>query len=1047
MRVLSSVSATVRRRAMDRADRSVAGNRSACGPGPAARLAAVALTALAMTGQSTEIEVLYQGRGLDAWDTGRDAGRLAREFVQSSLGPAPGPPPALLWRFVPRNVRFNDIFLRRPVRRDFTVVRLRVRNAGRPLTLALKVGDAKSAEWTANRVRLGPESGWTWIEFPRKAWRVAPWSNDPDGVLNFPLRYLTVIAFDVKPGEEYSLLISRLEIERPDPARAEVRAVHLPREARAGQKVSGTIEFRLDRPCRGGEAALAFALGTGERFRLPLEVPAPLEALPAREWTAARLRNGRVPVFAPGGTYTVILRLGDARVQLAGRMLGDDEGVTDMTIQPRTPGKLSARVKPWHGVPTLFLNGRPHPGMAYAAYRPGVKVFREFAEAGVDLFSFSATPTEAGYGLSKTAWLAPDKFDFSQLDRRALMVLEADPEAFFFPRLYLHAPTWWSEKHPDDIVLYDPGDGKPVPFIHSGGKPAPSWASDAWRRDTAEGLRRLIAHVRASPYSDRVIGYHLASGTTEEWMMWGANENQWVDYSPVNTARFRKWLRRKYRTVKRLRRAWDDPAVAFETAAVPAKARRSAAGLGALRLLPREQPVVDYYLYNSELVADTIAYFARVVKKAAGDDRIVGVFYGYLLQLCGEQRQQNAGHLALDKVLNCPDVDFLCSPTSYAFRQPGGEGTSHFMSLLGSVKLHGKLWFDENDIRTSLSPGAAGGWGKPADLAGDILQQDKELANVLANGAAQWWFDVGGNRYDAPELMRRLAGYVRNARTVLDLDRSPVDQVAFVVDEDSLTHLRVADPLGRWLLVGQVPALRRLGAPVGDYLAADLERIGNRRLFIFPTSLAPSPAQRRAVDALKCDGRVLVFLYLPGVYRNGRIETDAMESFTGIQLGLLRTPRELRVTIRETDDPLVAGLAGQTYGPKHKTLPVGFADDPAAVVLGSLPDGRPGLVVRRYPDWTAVYSAVPLLPVALLRNLARAAGVHTYIDTPDVVWAGRDLVAVSVRDAGPRTVRLPRTCDVRDLYTGRTLAAGVREFRAEFAEKSTRVFILTDGNK
>lgn len=140
-----------------------------------------------------------------------------------------------------------------------------------------------------------------------------------------------------------------------------------------------------------------------------------------------------------------------------------------------------------NGAPTLFINGKPHNDMAYAAYDPSVEVF----------------------------------------------------SAYFFPRLYLHAPKWWSDQHPKDIVLMDPGDGKPVPFIHAGGKPAPSWASETWRRNTVEGLKRLIAHVEASPYADRCIGYHIASGTTEEWMMWGGNENQWIDYSPVNVARFR----------------------------------------------------------------------------------------------------------------------------------------------------------------------------------------------------------------------------------------------------------------------------------------------------------------------------------------------------------------------------------------------------------------------------------------------------------------------------------------------------------------------------
>ena len=85
------------------------------------------------------------------------------------------------------------------------------------------------------------------------------------------------------------------------------------------------------------------------------------------------------------------------------------------------------------------------------------------------------------------AWTAPGEYDFSQLDERALMLLKENPNAYFFPRLYLHAPKWWSETHPDDIVLMDPGDGKVVPFIHSGGKPAPSW------RRPPPSLRRASA--------------------------------------------------------------------------------------------------------------------------------------------------------------------------------------------------------------------------------------------------------------------------------------------------------------------------------------------------------------------------------------------------------------------------------------------------------------------------------------------------------------------------------------------------------------------------
>ena len=241
--------------------------------------------------------------------------------------------------------------------------------------------------------------------------------------------------------------------------------------------------------------------------------------------------------------------------------------------------------------------------------------------------------------------------------------------------------------------------------------------------------------------------------------MWGGNEGKWVDFSPVNVARFRQWLQAKYHTADALRSAWADPAVTFESATVPARREREATKLATLRDPQSERRVIDFYDYNAHLVADTIASFAKVVKESTRRKNLVGVFYGYVLQLCADHRQQNAGHTALQEVWNCPDVDFVTSPTSYAFRTPG-TGYSHFMSLTDSVKLHGKLWFDENDVRTSISGGKPGEWGRPSDVAGDIIQQDKEVANCIAHGAAQWWFDVGSNRYDnlGTVRSRRVAG-------------------------------------------------------------------------------------------------------------------------------------------------------------------------------------------------------------------------------------------------------------------------------------------------
>lgn len=974
---------------------------------------------------AAETEVLYAPGTEANWDTGRDANRLNQELSLHDLAPEAG---GLRWRFVSKGPRFNDIFLRREVRAPFSELVVKVRNEGAALQLSLKVRDNDGSEWTVPAQACSAGEGT--FRFPLVDWAVASWSKDADGVLDFPLTAVTVIAFGVEPGTRYDLLIEEIAAVRPDPPVATVRSLNMPTELRAGETVMFSAELAFDKPCLLPNAEALVQVAGETRFRVPLSLAKPLTQLTPGETVRFTDVPLHVPRFVRGGDASFTLRLGEAHLERDGQRV--DDALAAVRIVARQPGPLSAFVRPHNGVPTLFINDQPHSGLAYTAYRPTEPVFADFAAAGVNLFCICATPTESGYGLSRTTWKAPDVYDYSQLDERIQMVLAANPDAYIFPRLYLHAPKWWTAEHPDDVVQFDPGDGNPVPFIHSGGLPAPSWASEAWRQATIEGLRRLIEHVQTAPYADRLIGYHLASGTTEEWMMWGANEREWVDYSPVNLARFRDWLRNRYRTDAALQAAWGDPAVTFATARIPTRKEREASA-GSLRDAKAQRAVVDFYLYNSFLVSDTIATFAKATKEFAGRDRTVGVFYGYLLQLCGEQRQQNAGHLALEEVLACPDIDFVCSPTSYAFRQLGGEGTCHFMSLLESVKLHGKLWFDENDVRTSLSPGKLGGWGKPENVAGDIIQQEKELAHVFANGAAQWWFDVGANRYDDPELMKRIAGLVVNGQSVVAADRSPVDQIAMVVDEKSLCRMRVGDRLGNQLLLGHLPQLQRVGAPVGHYLSSDLGVLGRERLLLFTTSFAPDAQQRADVEKLKGDGRVLLFLYAPGVYQGDAFDPAAAESFCGIRLKQLPRSQKLRVAL----------ASGESYGAPEEVSPVFAADDPQAEVLGTLPDGSPGLVVKRFPTWTAVFSAAPLPPATLLRQFADQAGVHGYTAPGDVVWACHGLVAVSVKDAGSRQIRLPRrAAQVVDLYTGQTVAENATEFTTDFADRATRIFLL-----
>ncbi len=715
------------------------------------------------------------------------------------------------------------------------------------------------------------------------------------------------------------------------------------------------------------------------------------------------------------------------------------------TSGPAVIGKL----KRHGGVPTILINGAPNSGVAYMTYWPKSGPLREFGEAGVHLYSFPSTCCHHLWEhMVPSCWLSPTHFEYSHLDRQIEQIVAADPEALIFPRVYLMSPRWWDQLHPDDLVTCDDGAGNYVPFYEVNQKRCPSWASEVWRRDTAESIRRYIQHVQASPYAEHVVGYHIASGTTEEWMYWGGNVGAYCDFSAANLRGFIGWLRERYGdNVAALRDAWGDPNASFEGVTIPNKAER----LHTKRLYfrdPRtEGRVIDYHRYTSWMVADTICGFAQVVAEASSRQALCGVFYGYTLQLANscDHRWQNAGHLALKRVLASPDIDFICSPSHYSARQLGEGGYSVFMSLTDSIKLHDKTWFDENDYRTFLA--RQEGHGKTNTLEDTIAVERRELANVLGNGVCMWWFDLSWDKwFSHPVLMGEIARHRQIAEESLNWDRRSVSEIGVLVDEETVPYLAMEREFPDWLIVKQLPQLGRLGAPFSLYLMDDLAQLtgDEHKLWILLNSFAPTEEHRRLIqEKLQRAGRTLLWLYAPGFIWQDRLsenwaernpaEGDPMEALTGIRI---------RYAMREA--PLKVRLGdGTRYGVDAPVGPVFWVEDEHAAVWGTL-EGveQPGLVVKEMPEWRSVYSAAPCLPAKLLRRLAAEAGVHIYTDQDDIVYGHQQLLGVCVDRGGVRTIRLPKTCDVYDLYEQRQVARGVTSFDIDLPAKQTGLYRL-----
>ena len=677
-----------------------------------------------------------------------------------------------------------------------------------------------------------------------------------------------------------------------------------------------------------------------------------------------------------------------------------------------------AKVENVNGAPALVVNGETHSGMAYMTYAPTPEHFYDFGDAGIRLYSFSATPTESTYNLATECWIAPDTFDYTQLDERVAMVLQAYPDAMILPRLFLGTPPWWAMANVEELVTYDPGSGEPEPFMLNGKRVA-SWASEKWRNDTAKALRKFVGHVEESSYGGHVIGYHLASGTTEEWMQWGSNEDQWTDYSPPNAARFRSWLENKYLDLESFRKAWNDDVVAFATAAIPTKTQRAEAQHGYLKGPAVDQASIDYVLYTSWLTVDTIETFAHVVKEATHGERLVGAFYGYLLSLSGAQREQNAGHLALDQLLACPDIDFLCSPTDYGGRDLD-TGFPHSMTLLDSVKLHGKLWFNENDLRTWLTPNVeVGMFGKTGSYEDSLRAQQREFTWVMAERLGMWWFDMGGGWFHDPQFMQDIAHMNRIAETCAGLPDESVAEIALVADMKSSAYVHPGASYGWHAFAQEYLQLGHIGAPFDALLLSDLPMAKDYKLYIFPNCFAPTDQERAAIrETLDRTGATAVWIGPAGIYRNGAWDPAAMADLTGLPLVFDEVEHPWRVVPTEA----VADWgwnSPEPYG--ERSGAIAHVSDPSKLDALGMIDGQdtPALVSHEQNGRLAIHSAVAPLPTSLLRAVAQKARVHLYLDQPGIVWATKDIVGVYATSDAIAAVKLPSAHRVVELFTGR----------------------------
>ena len=481
-------------------------------------------------------------------------------------------------------------------------------------------------------------------------------------------------------------------------------------------------------------------------------------------------------------------------------------------------------------------------------------------------------------------------------------------------------------------------------------------------------MAALVEHLEAA-FGDHIAGYHPCGQNTGEWFYESSWETPLSGYSPVELTAWRQWLTNRYGSDEALRRAWNDSAATGRGARLPTAAERHASPTGAFRDPVRERPLIDFAEFQQAAMAGCVCELAHAVRTASAGRKLVLFFYGYGFEFGAlPNGPAVAGHYALRRVLDCPDVDVLCSPISYFDRGPGGGAPA--MSAAESVALAGKMWLNEDDTHTFLATGEQPGF---TDHVTTVEATNGELVRNLAQEAcrnfATWWMDLGATGWFNDErLWAEMARMNALDATFLARPAAFRPDVAAVLDERAAARLT---PEGSRVsnagLYEARAALGRLGAPYGQYLLDDvLAGRVHAQLLVFLNAWSLTAADRAQL-AKAAAGKTCVWCYAPGLFDSEGASADSALALTGFRF---QEAKAGPAKAKPTDAGVRLGLR-QAFGAEQTIRPRFSPAEPDQEVLAAYSDGSPAVARRRHAGSASFFVGPPGLTSELLRAAAR----------------------------------------------------------------------------
>ncbi len=621
------------------------------------------------------------------------------------------------------------------------------------------------------------------------------------------------------------------------------------------------------------------------------------------------------------------------------------------------------------GLPSLLINGEVVFPCGYMSYQIEKADYTSFVDCGYKLVFIPVYMGDRGINPMSGIrpfypgfWIGNDEYDFTIVDNNFKNVIgKYKPgDIWIIPRIMVEPPSFWEDKNPKELCRDFSGKS-----VHQ------SYSSSIWFEDTKKAMKAFQNHLEETKIDEYIVGWQIACGWTEEFMRPTIYPMQMTDYSPSSIRAWRLFLKNNYKSVDKLNQRWNTSYNSFDEIKVPSPVERVY-----LREDKVKYPVfvAEYNKFRSVETANALIRLAHDAKEIMGKNRVVGAFYGYA--------GTRFGHDAIDIVLNSDDVDFLASPFSYdTQREPGTDWI--LQGVLGSSKLHKKLWFTECDVRTHLSRPISESmphanpigntmydgniWYGPESEEMSIYQMIKAFAKTISVSAGMWWFDMWGGWFKTERYMETIKKSIELYKS--QSNEESVASVAIVYD----TYAR-GKYSNNMSLEKVLQVFSQSGVAYEQFALSDLTDISLSKfksiVLLNAHEIVP------ALEEWRCNNHSIIFI---------------------------------SSVFEEVD--------------KNKTFPCGEGE----VYVG-----------KEYQEY--FFSDLP--SPSTLREAFTLAGVHIYSFTNDIIYAYGKMVAIHASSDGEKRIFLPEKASLEDAYSGEKLTPC--DYFTDFYMKKgeTRVFVI-----